>query len=60
VEAKFRTALDESLKLRHFADYETDLTYAISTEAAEATLREANEFVTMAEKFLEGAGGNIE
>jgi hypothetical protein len=45
---------------RHFAEYETDLTHPISTEDAAARLKEATEFVAMAEKFLEGARGKNE
>ena len=52
VEPKFYESLEGSLKRRHFADYETDLTFAISNEEAEASLKEAAAFLAMAEQFL--------
>jgi len=52
VERKFLTYLEVGLQSRQFADYETDLTYVVTPEEAEARLREAGEFVDMAEEFL--------
>ncbi len=60
IDRKFAEYLEGSLRSRHFADYETDLTAIISPEDARDWLRKATEFVTMAEKFLEGTGGSIE
>jgi len=61
VERKFLTYLELALQVRHFADYETDLIHTLTTEDAEVRLREASEFVAMAEEFLrheEEAGGD--
>jgi len=60
VEPKFLSFLQGGFISRHFADYETDLTHPISAEDAEGRLKAATEFVTMAEQFLRGAGGNSE
>jgi uncharacterized protein (UPF0332 family) len=60
VERKFLTYLEVGLQSRHFADYETDLTYVVTPEEAEARLREATEFVAMAEEFVKKAGGELE
>ena len=59
VERKYLPYLELALQVRHFADYETDLIHTVTTEDAEARLREATEFVAMAEEFLkhEEAGG---
>jgi hypothetical protein len=63
VQRKFLTYLELGLLVRHFADYETDLVHTVTIEDAEARLREASEFVDMAEEFLEHekeAGGESE
>ncbi len=60
VDRRFLASLDASLRLRHSADYETDLTFAISEEQARESLRSAEEFLNMAEAFLkEGLTGNL-
>jgi len=57
---KFYDSLAEAFKLRHFATYETGLLADVPEERARVTLQNATEFVTMAEQFLRGAGGNSE
>ena len=60
VDNRFDSYLDQGLKTRHFADYETDLGVSVSSEEAEQVLARASEFVTMAEDFLKGTGGKSE
>jgi uncharacterized protein (UPF0332 family) len=60
IERKFLTYLEVGLLSRHFADYETDLTYVVRPEEAASRLREASEFVAMAEDFVRRAGGGLE
>jgi uncharacterized protein (UPF0332 family) len=60
IERRFLTYLEVGLLSRHFADYETDLTYVATREEAVSRLREASEFVGMAENFLKAAGGGLE
>ncbi|HUU13551.1 MAG TPA: HEPN domain-containing protein [Terriglobia bacterium] len=55
IQNKYYDALEEALKLRHFADYETDLSYPVPSEEASTSLGKATEFVVMAEEFLRGA-----
>lgn len=55
VEAKYQRFLEQGFKTRHFAVYETDLAYGISTEAAKVTVAQAADFVDMAKRFLKGA-----
>jgi len=55
IQGKYYDTLEEGLKLRHFADYETDLTYAVSSEDAAASLEKATKFVAMAEELLRGS-----
>ncbi len=57
---KFYDSLAQAFRLRHFATYETGLLADVSQKQARTTLQNATEFVTMAEDFLRGAGGNIE
>jgi len=60
VDRKFLTYLEVGLLSRHFADYETDLTYVATHEEAASRLREAEEFVALAENLLKAAGGEFE
>lgn len=60
VEDRFIEYLEKGFKTRHAADYQTDLTTAVSIEDAEESMRKATEFVGMAEQFLKGAGGKVE
>jgi len=60
VERRFLTYLEVGMLSRHFADYETDLTYVVTQEEAVSRLRDAREFVAMAEEFLKPEGGKDE
>jgi uncharacterized protein (UPF0332 family) len=57
---EFGRALSDAFELRKDADYAVDTRAEISRQVAEEEFRKATEFLMMAEKFLEGAGGNIE
>jgi hypothetical protein len=47
-------------KLRGVADYGAESATSVSRQQAQDKLRNAREFVAMAEQFLKGAGGKIE
>ncbi len=60
VDRRFLASLDAGLRLRHSADYETDLAFTISEEQARESLKSAEEFLDMAEGFLnERMQGNL-
>ena len=59
VEPRFGHNLKEAFGLREDADYALDARAEIPRHTAEAELRKAREFVTMAENFL-NAGGEFE
>ncbi|MGD1103441.1 MAG: HEPN domain-containing protein [Terriglobia bacterium] len=59
VEPRFGHNLKEAFGLREDADYALDARAEIPRHTAEAELRKAREFVTMAENFLK-AGGEFE
>ncbi len=54
---RFSQSLKGGYKLRHLADYETDLAATISSKEAEGNLKEASEFVEMAGAFLKAGEG---
>jgi uncharacterized protein len=60
VEVRFSKILTTSFQQRQDADYSPETRAAVTKEDAELALRRAEEFVKMAEKFLEGTGGSIE
>jgi uncharacterized protein len=60
VEVRFGEILMTAFELREDADYVPEARSAISQADAEQELEKATEFVAMAEKFLEGTGGNFE
>ena len=55
VAPKFHRYLLDAFKLRHNAEYEAGL--VIADEDVEGTLKNAREFLTMAEDFITKAGG---
>ncbi len=57
VKPRFGQSLKDGYKLRHLADYETDLAATISSKEAEGSLKEAREFVEMAGAFLKAGEG---
>lgn len=60
VDRKFGRHLSRAYGLRKDADYAIDSRAEIAPEVAEGEFRKATEFVAMAERFLEGVGGDIE
>ena len=51
--SRFYDLLSNGFKLRHFAAYETDLVVKVSEDRARAALNAANEFLNVAEEYLE-------
>jgi uncharacterized protein len=60
IEARFRDYLEAAYHARVFADYATDARFTISADDARLYLKNAAEFVDVAEQFLKGAGGKVE
>jgi uncharacterized protein (UPF0332 family) len=60
VESRFGHSLKEAFELREDADYALDSRAEIPRRTAEAELRKAQEFVTMAEEFIKKTGGEFE
>jgi uncharacterized protein (UPF0332 family) len=60
VEPRFGRNLAQAFKLREDADYALDARADIPRHTAEAELRKAREFVSMAEEFIKKSGGELE
>ena len=60
IEARFRDYLEAAYHGRVLADYATDPGFTVSAEDARLYLKNAVEFVGLAEQFLKGAGGKVE
>jgi uncharacterized protein (UPF0332 family) len=60
VESRFGRSLARASELREDADYALDARAEIPRHTAEAELRKAREFVTMAEGFLAKSGSDFE
>lgn len=60
VRREFHDHLKKAFDIRKAADYESFTESSVTAERARLLVKEAAEFVMMAEGFLEGTGGNFE
>ncbi|PYV23743.1 MAG: hypothetical protein DMG24_13265, partial [Acidobacteria bacterium] len=59
-DSKFYQFLQTAFDLRGVADYGAESATSVSRKQAQEMVRNAYEFVAMAEQFLKGAGGKVE